>query len=253
MLTALAACLTFYAAPPAVSCDPTLVQDTTAAYGYRQRGELCEGLYVQPVASSALLLASFTAGVEDYDAASGRDLMVEWKSPSRGEVRVRARSTERRLYYRMDAVRPGSAGTLRWPVGLVAALKIPSAGLGLVAWTRSDVPGSESNLYLPVRLRQTHDARRSSSPYDVSLLPGRELGEVYITLAKVERDGKRGKPLRDGEPLGHGYYPAGQRIDFSVSPPGPAGVYFLHIGATLKAGGSTTLPVLFYHPGAGKN
>jgi len=237
-----------FAAPPESPCDPDLAQETHSPYGYRLRGQLCEGVYARQVASTALLLVSFTSSVEDYGGVSGADLILEWKAPGSGDVRVRARSTQRRLYYGMDAHPPRDTRALRWPAGLLHALNVQSPELGLLAWTHMDSADQAGTLYLPVVLRQKDPANRSSS-YQVALLPGVDLSEIYVTVARIGRDGQRGKPNRDGQPLKYGYYPADQRIGFTISNPGSPGIYSLEVGATLKSGGSITLPVLFYHAG----
>ena len=227
-------------------CDPGLTQEARSPYGYRLRGEICEGIYAKQVASTALLLASFTSSVVDYGSASSDDLILEWKSPGHGEVRVRARSTKRRLYYRMDARPPRDSGSLRWSAGLLRALNVQHQDLGLLAWVNSDAISHGGNVYLPVLLRQGGGANHPSN-YQVALLPGLDLSEVYITVTGIGRDGQRGKPTRDSQPLKYGYYPADNPIEFTISNPGPPGVYLLEVGASLKSGGSVTLPILFYH------
>jgi hypothetical protein len=53
--------------------------------------------------------------------------------------------------------------------------------------------------------------------------------------------------IRDGEALRYGYYPADRSIVFSVPTPPSAGIFHLEIAASLKSGGSVTLPVWFYY------
>ena len=49
--------------PQTTHCDPDLREPSTDAYGYRLRGaqrDRCEGIYIQEVASTPLLVASLT-------------------------------------------------------------------------------------------------------------------------------------------------------------------------------------------------
>ncbi len=88
----------------AADCDPSLTQVKTA-FGYRDRGDRCEGVYIKEVSSTALTVASFTEVFEPYDLQSSEPLHLAWdRPPGNASVRLRAQSLRRRLYYRMDAV-----------------------------------------------------------------------------------------------------------------------------------------------------
>lgn len=223
-------------------CDTDLAEPAGHPYGYRRRGELCEGVYVRQVSSSGLVLASFTSSIDDYDVNSNQDLIVEWRPPSAAEVRLRARTLDRRLYYRMDALRQKDVRSLTWPTSLLGALKIQRVNLGVLGWIPAAAGSTAKDMYLPVRVRRPSD---EGSPgkriYQVVLLPGLELSEVYVSLSS------KGVPIREGEPLGYGYYPADRSVAFPIRYPASTGVYYLEIGASLKRGGSVTLPVWFYH------
>src|SRR5262245_41082574 len=84
------------------SCDPNLAQPEGHPYGYRLRGNRCEGVYVQQVDNTILVLASFTESFENYDLHANKDLLLQWNAPGNEEVRLRAFGLRRRLYYRMD-------------------------------------------------------------------------------------------------------------------------------------------------------
>jgi hypothetical protein len=232
-------------------CDPELSLLSSGPYGYRLRGDICEGLYVQQVAGSALQLVSLTSYFEDFNPEPTQNLVIAWKSPTKAETHVRARATDRRIYFRMDAIRAAPMNDLRWPAGLLSALGIRRDRLGVLAWTDSENALGTSTLYLPVGLGDKKSFP-GSGDYSLALIPGRELGEVYITLSRIDQAGRAGRPIRDAVPLGLNYYPAGQRIDFPIANPGSEGIYYLEIGATLKTGGSITLPVYFYHAGREK-
>jgi hypothetical protein len=229
-------------------CDPGLEQPKENPYGYRLRGDRCEGIYVKQVASTTLLVASFTEAFGDYDLSSNKDLVVEWKKLGNEQVRLRAQGLKRRLYYRMDTVRSPEAQTFSWPVGLLSALAIPREDIGVVGWTRYSAGKIEKEVYLPLRISQQKNKSRLGT-YTVVLLPGAELSEVYVSLATAGKDGHPETFLRDGIALGYNYYPADRRIDIPISGFKASGLYYVEIGATLKAGGSATVEFWFYHPG----
>jgi hypothetical protein len=235
------------ALPKDDDCDPNLEQPKENPYGYRLRGDRCEGMYVKQVASTTLLVASFTEAFGDYDFSSNKDLVVEWKTLGNERVRLRAQGLKRKLYYRMDTVRSPEAQSFNWPVGLLAALAIPRQDIGVVGWTRYSAGTMEKEVYLPLRINQKKDKNRVGT-YTVVLLPGAELSEVYVSLATVGRDGHPQSFLRDGIALGYNYYPADRRIDIPISDLKTPGLYYVEIGATLKTGGSATVEFWFYHP-----
>jgi hypothetical protein len=229
-------------------CDPSLEQPNENPYGYRQRGDRCEGQYIKQVASTTLLVASFTEAFGDYDHSANKDLVVEWNALGNKQIRLRAHGLRRKLYYRMDTVRLSESQTFNWPVGLLAALAIPRQDIGVVGWTRYSVGEIEKEVYLPLRINQKKDKNRLGS-YTVVLLPGAELSEVYVSFATVGKDGHPETFLRDGIALGNNYYPADRPIDIPISGLKAPGLYYLEIGATLKTGGSSTVEFWFHHPG----
>src|SRR5687768_9332763 len=85
-----------------VTCDPALPAIKEGHLGYRDRGDRCEGLYINPVSSTTLAVASFTEHFENFDN-TGNTLLIEWDKPPAGdEIHLRAQGIRPRLYYRMD-------------------------------------------------------------------------------------------------------------------------------------------------------
>jgi hypothetical protein len=229
------------------SCDARLVRSTADPYGYRQRGDRCEGIYVQEVGGAPLAIVSWTESFATYDLAPRQPLLLEWESAGgRAAIRLRAQSLRHRLYYQMDAVRPPGSKSYQWPLDLLAAVAIPKEEVGVVGMTRTTVGQAERDLYLPLRISQ---GGKSAPPggYHLVALPGVELKEVFITLAAVKEN--RETILKNGEPLGFGYYPAERPIDVPVAAPREPGIYRLEIGATHKSGGASTADLWFYHAG----
>ena len=242
-------------------CDPELETQPGDALGYRLRGERCEGLYVQKVASTTLVLASFLArtGLSSSASWEGEALNVEWTVPPAGgnapesarreavaSTRLRAQGLRPRLYYRMDAERPAGAAAFTWPTDLLTRLRILPREVGLVAWTERTLGGKPREVYLPLTVRS---AGPGGGGYLLVLRPGRELSEVYLSLAPLDRDGLLGEFLKDSEPLSYGYYPAGHGTEIELPALPAAGFYHLELGARFASGGVTAIELVFYHPG----
>jgi hypothetical protein len=106
---------------------------------------------------------------------------------------------------------------------------------------------SQRRVHVPVTVTQRAPASRLER-YQLVLLPGVELMEVFVSLTKV---GPQGLPeifVIDDKPLEYGYYPAGRPVVVRVEYPKAAGIYHLRLGATLRRGGSATADFWFYHP-----
>jgi hypothetical protein len=241
-------CAGLLAAPlPAQNlCDPQLKQTSEDPNGYRSRGDRCEGIYIREVGSTTLLIASLTESVQDFDAANGKPLLIEWTAPAGAEVHVRARALRHRLFYQMDTVRPPGSGSYTWPTGLLSKLNLRRNELGWMAWTAHPVGKTTQDVYVPLRVRQAEGARSSS--YQVTVLPGVELSEVFVSLAPVGPDGRVGPFIKKDEPLKYSYYPADRPITIPLPALGEPGIYHLEIKATRRAGGGASAPPLwFYH------
>ncbi len=227
-------------------CDSHLQQAGNDPYGYRLRGDRCEGIYIKEVANTTLLVASLTEYVKDFNPASNQDLLVGWTAPGSGSIRLRAYSLRHRLYYQMDSLRPAGSTSYVWPMDLLAALKPRKNDLGIVAWTPYQVGNTKRDVYLPLRIKREGTAGKPHD-YQLVLLPGVELAEVFISLAPVKRDGSLEAFLINGQALGYGSYPAGRGITIPISKPKMPGIYYLEIGAKLRASGSFTALVWFYN------
>lgn len=236
---------TFPAVAQRSPCDPLLVQPPGNPNGYRQRGDRCEGVYVQQVSGEPLAVVSWTRSLEDYDLTVAKPLVLAWDSPGGDRVHLRAGGLRRRLYYRMDAAPPARSRSYSWPASLLAALGIGKAELAITATVRVPVDKEEREVYLPLDVRQQQPAGRSAS-YQLILVPEVELKEVYLTLAAPGK----AAPIKDGERLHYGFYPAGRPIEIPVTAAKARGIYRLQIGADLGAGGSSTVELWFYHPGS---
>jgi hypothetical protein len=229
-------------------CDPSLDKVSANPLSYRMRGERCEGVYIKEVAGSILRIVSFTGYVEDYDLAASSKLTIEWPHAVDAATHIRMHSLKRKLYYRMDTVRPPSSAWFEWPTDVLTTLNISRKDLGVTGWILNFVGETRQRVYLPLRVTQKQQPVVSES-YRLVLMPGREFTEVFISLATVGVDGLPDVFLREGEALNYGFYPAEREIIIPIRHLKGEGIYFTEIGATLKSGGAASVQIWFYHPG----
>ena len=227
-------------------CDSGLRQSTSDSYGYRLRGDRCEGIYIKEVSGASLRIVSLTEWVEDFDPAINQNLIVQWTGPGKTSVHLRAYGLRHRLYYRMDSLRPADSTSYSWSPNLLAALTLKKNELGLVAWFTQAIQGEDREVYLPIRLTQKSSVNKSNR-YNLRLLASVELTEVFVSLAPLQADGKPGTYIKRNEALRWGYYPAERPINIVIPELTTRGIYYLEVGATLRSGGSSSTRVWFYH------
>lgn len=229
-------------------CDPSLIKNTDSPLSYRNRGDRCEGLYIKEVGSTTLLVTSLTESFERYNISSAKPLQVEWdRPPGNDPVRIRAQGIRRRLHYRMDTSQPPGTVSFNWTSGILASLNILKEDIGVLASTRYVVGKEQQDVYLPLRIKQEGNYNHSAI-YQLTLLPGVELTEVYISLALVGTDGRLMPGIKNGEKLNYGYYPAERSIEIPISGLKAKGTYYIEINANLRGGGSSTVELWFYNP-----
>jgi hypothetical protein len=225
-------------------CDPALEPSAADPWGYRARGERCEGIYAQPVAGTPLIVASFTHRFATFDPGSTSSLTLRWPVLESGSVRLRAIALRRRLYYRMDAEQPAATAEWTWPANLLAALDLGRPDLGVIAWTHRMAGDTERDVLLPLRINGG-GAADSAGDYTLVVMPQVELTEVYVSVSRMDADGRPTEWLRDEEPLGYGYYPADRPIEIGIAPPAEPGLYRIQLGARIRTGGSLATELWF--------
>jgi hypothetical protein len=230
------------AAAQSTPCDPNLKQEEQPQ-GYRQRGDRCEGYFIQPVAGGRLDIQSFGEAPR-VNVAGKSELVLGWPSFGTETIRVRAYSLSPKEYYRMDTVRPSGQTSYSWPVGIPASRNL---AIGLVSWTTAPVGASRETVFLPVSV-----AGAASGTYTITLIPSVTADQVYVTVASINSDGSKGRVLRNREPLNLGYYPAFRSIPVTL-PPLPAGLYRADFAASWENGSSATAGMYFYSAGPAKS
>ena len=71
-----------------------------SALGYQDRGDRCEGLFVQPISTSGLRLVGYQWDVNNFENGAS---LIQVNTPSDGNKAVTIVSTRKRQYYRMDS------------------------------------------------------------------------------------------------------------------------------------------------------
>lgn len=256
-------------------CDKQLQGTSDIQYGYRQRGNRCEGIYAKAVSLTALQVVSLTTAYSDFNTDSGKPVQLTWRSPKHSTIKMindqqsnylvhlRGQSLKRRLYYRMDTQRTLSEHQFDWPVFLLHALSIKKSKLGISAWVRGTIAGVEQTIYLPLELRQEEETIALSSPFEpvpsnetnprkryeyrMVIIPGQDLEEVYITITALNENGDLGESVIQALQLNYGNYPAERPISIGFSVPIDESLYLIEIGATLISGGVTATNLILYN------
>lgn len=216
-------------------CDEGLKSPKGNAFGYRPRGDRCEGVYVKQVGGTTMALASLTAAFEDYHPDSVEQLILGWGSPDTG-VRIRVRGIQPNLYYGMDVAPPEAVQSYNWPAGVLSGLRIRQRDIGALAWTTRDIGGSLTRIYLPLSISSPG---RSPSParYTLVIFPGVRLKEVYLTLGAADRAGRPvGRLLWDNRAVDRGYYPPERPIPIRLPTLKSPGLYHVRVTARLPDG-----------------
>ena len=228
-------------------CDERLKKNDQDPLAYKMRDHRCEGIYIKQVATSSLLsIASFTRAFEHYDLSTGNPLLVEWALPvANKDIRLRARSLKRKLYYQMDSHQPGDVNSFSWPIEFLSQKQIASNSLGIIGSVNIAIAHSSRKILIPLRVKQTETPL--TDKYQLIVVPNVKLSEIYISIADTNQAGELGNFIIDEKPLAYGYYPAGRAIEYTLPELDASGVYYLEIAAVISSGGSSTLKSWFYY------
>jgi hypothetical protein len=238
-------------AAEASHCDPSLAPSANYPFKYINRGDRCEGVYIQLVGSTTLTMLSFTSVFGAFDAKTAQPLVIGWTpAPGTGEVQLRALTTRQHLYYRMDTrVRAGES-RYRWPTDVLAAMGFGRVDIGLLGWIHLSVGGTDQEVLLPVSVNQGGSPiAAGTGPYTLLVEPAAQLSELFVTISRFPVEGGPERIVQPTRELGYGYYPADNVIEIPIEAPAERGVYAVQLGAKIRAGGASTLRFLFQAPG----
>jgi len=229
----------------AQACNSDLHSLTSDPYGYRARGNRCEGIYIRDL-SASLRIVSFTRSFDAFNADDS-SLHLSWPIDTSQETHLRATGLRPQLYYEMDTVQPKGVGSYDWDTGLLQALGITRPELGIVGWEVQEIGGKDRQVYLPLAVTTSRSNKNTLCQF--ILVSGVEIRELYVTVSLLDKDGSRLDTLRKQEPLKAGYYPADVGISIPVPELKKPGLYLLELGAEFEGGGVSTETVWFRYDG----
>jgi len=242
--------LTLLAAPSAASAQdscPLPINDTQLN-GYKLRSDRCEGVYRREVASTyGAQIVSLGAASDLEDLCEQQPVRFVWPNTPSAPVRLQVESLRHRLYYRLDAVRPPQQTEFLWPRDPRCSneVRLKRSEIGVVARTTTSIGAKPIDLLLPVRLASVA-VSPVSPPYDLVLLPGRAVSEVFVSLWYY---GNVQQPVRilNERPLNQRPYPPGARIDIRLSAQDvkQMGIYRVKASVEFDSGTPETIDVYF--------
>jgi hypothetical protein len=248
-------------------CDPELQTQQGDPNAYQERGDRCEGIYFQDVASSAISLTSFTTNYEALDTSKDT-IELTWIQPAsgvlqpQGDLHLRADSQLFKLYYRMDTYLDMSDMKFSWSAKILKNLELSKPDIGLAAWIPAELPikkdrgtsqgveqrtpGVERDVYLPLTISEFVTGPEDSA-YSIMVMPSAELKGLSYRIATAY-DGYAGEEIQEKTSLDGDYFPNGRPVEIPISLPSTAtGVYYLEIEAVRTNEKKSHLEVWFYH------
>ena len=188
----------------AVPCDPevTKLVDPTNPTKYQPRGSRCEGVYdPERSGNPPLALVSFTSRPGTFDPRREPNLFVRWAVLPNSTAHLRAYSLKSRTYYQMDAaLEPGKLPFV-WPLDVVHDVGLKQREIAVVAWTSYKVGPVVQQVYVPVVVASGSSSVPQGSSPRISLLPGRELNEIFLSVQSLDPNLVPTKTLLKDYPL----------------------------------------------------
>jgi hypothetical protein len=203
-------------------------------WGYKVRGNRCEGRYIQP-SGSYLQVVSLTQFFESYEFGAAKELIVEWNSSLKKPFFIRAFGIKPDLYYRMDTSIPPGENLYRWPSDVLEALQINSDEVGVLGWIEMKIGNTFRHIHIPLIVRQ-RKAVAGHRSCEVVFQSASRLTEAYYRLKKMDSEGQMIRMIVDGRPLKHGFYPPMQGIKFELGEIPEQSLYLLEITAIQQSG-----------------
>lgn len=173
-------------------CDTNLVRRgaTLGAYGYRPRAGRCEGIFGQSVSASPddLVIIGLVESFEAWDLNAPNDIRIAWDPPPSDSIFLSATARRPLLFYRMDAGRSAADTLFRWPVGVLAARRIASRNIAVLARTRTGTQHAASEVYVPVRIGHLVPPQ-TTGKYRLVLRPNVFMRQLAVSVATLAVDG----------------------------------------------------------------
>jgi hypothetical protein len=219
------------AAQTQFQCEPLSPDDP---YGYRDRGNRCEGRFHPGLAgTSTLRVVSYSEGLI---SGQWRDsVRLRWRPIQLDSARIRLRSLRYPIHYQLDAEVGARVHRFSFPADIVDALQLGPENIGfeLVGFP----PSWQGNGFLmPLLLSES-----TPSEFFLTVLPGRHLQEIEVGYLNARRVN-----IVPATPLRNGYYPGGVPVRIAL----PATLPELVVArlTAVHEDGRTTIEVLLFVP-----
>jgi hypothetical protein len=236
-------------------CDPNIDVDEREPNAYQDIDNRCEGIFVQEVSSSVIVLTSFTRQFDLENTGADHPATISWDIDDITSVssfqtveddflRLRANSNAFRVYYRMDTRVPLEDMTFNWSTSVLERLSMSKFDVGIYGFVPVDFSDVTRNVYFPLSLSQ--DGNASYEDYQVTLFPTAELEEVTYYVARVD-EGYPGDVIIPETSLNYRNYPNATPITFEFEFVADTGLYYLNIEAERPRGRRSRREIYFYH------
>lgn len=207
LVALLSAFLLFGASPvfAGTQCKPDIKPAAVDELAYKDRGDRCEGLFVQKVSATGLRIAAFHRNTAVFEA-NALALNVSVGSDF-GDKEMSVTSLRPNLYYRLDA--SFSQDNFSLPLELLRhpAIDMKPQELAAVVCVK------DCQSAVPTLTSASFGDEETSNPY-VALVANLEIFELRVTI----RDETTGDVLHDKEMLGSRTWPAGRPATFPLKP-----------------------------------
>ncbi|MEM6431104.1 MAG: hypothetical protein AAF708_17840 [Deinococcota bacterium] len=236
-------------------CDPGISVDEREPNAYQDIDNRCEGLFVQEVSSSVIVLTSFTRQFDLESTGADHPATISWdiddvtsvrslQNSKDDLLRLRANSNAFRVYYRMDTRVPLDNTTFDWSTTILERLSMGKFDVGIYGFLPVSFSDVTRNIYFPLSLSQ--DGNINYEDYQVTLFPTAELEEVTYYIASVD-EGYPGDVVVPETSLNYRNYPNATPIMFEFELTADTGLYYLNIEAERPRGRRSRREIYFYH------
>lgn len=229
------------------------VKPVEGPYRYKARQEplRCEGFHeVKVTSGTPIYMAHLVATYEPYEPGSNEPITIQWRSQSPSTlVRLQVISIPGRIdaAYRMDANVAGSDVSFEWPIDFLRVRRISLDALGIRAWARAEVGGTERVVHLPLHVYQG-EPPAAHRQLTIGVITRMTIADALLTVTRVDEDDF----TVDVEPLRKGTHGALSLVSFAL-PELAEGVYRADFSARSGRPSAEPEPVSlrfwFYHSG----
>ncbi|PWL16308.1 hypothetical protein DKP76_18250 [Falsochrobactrum shanghaiense] len=186
-------------------CNPDIKPVAADELAYRDRGDRCEGLFVQKVSATGLRVAAFHKSAATFDEnALALNINVSGHS---GNKQLSVTSLRPNQYYRMDASFEQDNFSLPLELLRHPQIDIKPQELATIICVK------DCQSAVPTLVAASFADEDNANPY-VALVANLEIFELRVTI----RDEETGEVLHDKEMLGSRTWPAGRPATFPLKP-----------------------------------